>query len=293
MELFLAFLAYSFLGWVCETVYCSLGSRSFVNRGFLNGPLCPIYGFGALAVVWLLTPVRQSVLLVFVLGLLVTSALEYLTSYLMEQLFHAKWWDYSHYRFHIHGRVCLLNSLMFGGLSVVAVELVDPLVRGLIRAVPLWGQLLLGSGLALCLAADLVISVKAALELGGKLEEIHRLAEEARQRRQEYLELLEERIAQRLEQSREEMWEKFSRLTVQERLEQYRQRAKREGITGGESLEDAIQRLNARIRELSQARGYTKRRLLKAFPTMRSGRYQDALERLRESLDERRNNKKQ
>ena len=92
---FLYLVFYSFVGWLCETVYCSIGQRKLADRGFLNGPVCPIYGFGALGVVLLLRPVQQSPAAVFVLGMVLTSALEYLTSYAMEKLFSAKWWDYS------------------------------------------------------------------------------------------------------------------------------------------------------------------------------------------------------
>ena len=129
MQLFLAFLTYSFLGWVCETVYCSIGQRKFVNRGFLNGPLCPVYGFGAMAVLFFLRPVRENLLVLYLSGVLVTSVIEYITGFLLEKLFATKWWDYSTYRFNIHGRVCLRNSLMFGVLSVIAARVIDPVVQ--------------------------------------------------------------------------------------------------------------------------------------------------------------------
>ena len=90
-ELILKFTIYSFLGWLCETVYCSVGQRRFVYRGFLNGPVCPIYGFGALLVLFFLMDVKDNLLALFTAGMVVTSTLEYLTSFLMEKLFHAKW----------------------------------------------------------------------------------------------------------------------------------------------------------------------------------------------------------
>ena len=123
----LLFFIYSFLGWVCETVYCSIGGRRFVNRGFLNGPLCPVYGFGALIVVWAMQPFYKSVLLTFVAGVVLTSILEYITGWLLETLFHLKLWDYSERFLNINGRVCLKNSLMFGILAVVTVFYIHPL----------------------------------------------------------------------------------------------------------------------------------------------------------------------
>ena len=95
------FFIYSFLGWVCESTYCSLGERRWINRGFLAGPVCPVYGFGAVIVVTLLTPFAYSIPLLFLTGMAATSALEYLTGFLLETLFHTKWWDYSKRRFNI------------------------------------------------------------------------------------------------------------------------------------------------------------------------------------------------
>lgn len=129
MEILCYFLTYSFLGWVCECIYCSLAQGKWVNRGFCYGPYCPIYGFGAIFVILLLNPFKESVSCVFIFGMILTSLLEYVTSWLMEKLFHMKWWDYSHYRFNIHGRVCLLNSTLFGLMSIFVVEELHPHVQ--------------------------------------------------------------------------------------------------------------------------------------------------------------------
>ena len=111
----LLLLAYSFLGWCGEMVYCSIGQRRLCEkRGFLNGPICPIYGHGAIVVLLALDGGCDSPVLTFFLGAVLTSLVEYVTSYAMEKLFHMRWWDYSRYRFHINGRVCLLNSTLFG-----------------------------------------------------------------------------------------------------------------------------------------------------------------------------------
>ena len=121
LELFLHFVFYSFLGWVAETIYCSLLQGKFVYRGFLSGPVCPIYGFGAIFVITLLQPFKENILMLFLMGVVITSTLEYITSYLLEVIFHMKWWDYSKRKFNINGRVCAWNSSLFGILSVFAV----------------------------------------------------------------------------------------------------------------------------------------------------------------------------
>ena len=133
--LFLLFLIYSAVGWLCESVYCSVPARKFINRGFLNGPLCPIYGVGALLADALLTPVAWSLPLLFLGGAIVTSVLEYFTGWLLETLFHAKWWDYSNKKWNLHGRVCLRNSILFGLMCVILLRVLHPLLLGLVLRV--------------------------------------------------------------------------------------------------------------------------------------------------------------
>ena len=117
---FLWLMIYSIIGWVYESTICSIGHRKLINRGFLNGPVCPIYGTGAVLVLLVLGRIQNPVLLFFA-GALVTCSLEYLTSWLMEKLFHARWWDYSKRKFNIGGRVCLIGAVVFGAFSVVLV----------------------------------------------------------------------------------------------------------------------------------------------------------------------------
>ena len=125
---FLWLMIYSIIGWVYESTICSIGHRKLINRGFLNGPYCPIYGTGAVLVLLVLGRIQNPVLLFFA-GAVVTCSLEYLTSWLMEKLFHARWWDYSKRKFNIDGRVCLIGAVVFGAFSVVLV-LVFALVFG-------------------------------------------------------------------------------------------------------------------------------------------------------------------
>ena len=116
---FMLLMIYSFIGWVYESVLCSITQKTLVNRGFLNGPICPIYGFGALSVILLLKDIQHNLIALFLASMVVTGVLEYLTSYLLEHFFHAKWWDYSDQPFQIEGRVCLLGVTVFGLMSVL------------------------------------------------------------------------------------------------------------------------------------------------------------------------------
>lgn len=127
MVLFLYFWIISTLGWVMEVIVCSIEKRRFINRGFLIGPYCPIYGFGAVLMLSL-SPFKDKLLVVFLLAMSLCSILEYFASYLMEVLFKVRWWDYSHDPFNLNGRICLRNALAFGVLGMVLVSFVNPVI---------------------------------------------------------------------------------------------------------------------------------------------------------------------
>ena len=126
--LFLLFIIYSFLGWCMEMVVCYFATRKWVNRGFLIGPICPIYGWGCLLIILLLKRYLDDPLVLFVMSMVLCSLLEYYTSYLMEKLFKARWWDYSHKKYNINGRICLDNILAFGILGLLMMYFINPFV---------------------------------------------------------------------------------------------------------------------------------------------------------------------
>lgn len=109
--LFWIFFLYAFLGWCTEVSYAALVTGTFVNRGFLNGPVCPVYGFGAVIVLNCLTPLADNLLLLFLGSVALTSALEWFTGFVLEKLFHQRWWDYSDEPFNLSGYVCLRFSI--------------------------------------------------------------------------------------------------------------------------------------------------------------------------------------
>ncbi len=129
--LFLLFIIYSVTGWIIEVIATYPDTKCFVNRGFLIGPYCPIYGNCAIAMILLLHNVTNPILL-FILSIIICSAGEYVTSYVMEKLFHARWWDYTKNKFNLNGRICLVNSLAFGVLGFLLIKFVNPFVVGLI-----------------------------------------------------------------------------------------------------------------------------------------------------------------
>lgn len=125
---FLYFIIYSFIGWLMEVICKLFEYKRFINRGFLIGPICPIYGFGVLFIILLIGNDRSDVLAVFLKAILICSVLEYLTSYFMEKLFKARWWDYSDKLFNINGRICLQTMLPFGILGTLVIYIIHPLI---------------------------------------------------------------------------------------------------------------------------------------------------------------------
>lgn len=126
--IFMVFFIYSFLGFICETIFSSFKSRKFVNRGFLFGPYCPIYGFGSLFVIYCLSRYEKDPVVVFIMGCVITSCLEYFTSFILEKIFHNKWWDYSNNKYNVNGRICLQNTLLFGIGSLAIIYLCNPVI---------------------------------------------------------------------------------------------------------------------------------------------------------------------
>lgn len=161
-ELFIWIFFYSLLGWLYESFICSIfGERRFINRGFLLGPYCPIYGTGAI-LCWLVLRNNTNIFWVFLIAAALCCVVEYITSFCMEKVFHARWWDYSNMPFHLHGRICLYGGIIFGGGIVVVKFFVQPT---LMQLTALLNESWL-NGLALVLF--IVIGIDTVLTLGSQ-----------------------------------------------------------------------------------------------------------------------------
>lgn len=160
------FFFYSAAGWVVESLYCSIGEKRIINRGFLTGPMCPIYGTGALVMtVFLYNPFYDRPLYVFLLGMVFCDIVEYITSFLMELLFHARWWDYTYEFLNLKGRICLKHTLYWGIASVVFVYMIHPGVDSVIDAMS--DKLIIGitSAVLVVFIVDLIHSFAKALDI--------------------------------------------------------------------------------------------------------------------------------
>jgi len=165
LYLFLLFLIYSFLGWIAEVILAYYTHRKFINRGFLIGPYCPIYGVGVLLIVWLLKRYTDSVLVLFVLAMVICMVLEYVTSFVMEKLFNTRWWDYSNKKFNINGRICLETAIPFGIGGLIIMYVINPFFEGILDTLSNKAILVLGISLLVIFLSDLVVSLKVILRI--------------------------------------------------------------------------------------------------------------------------------
>jgi uncharacterized membrane protein len=167
--LFLLFLMYSFVGYICEIICSSIAQKKIVNRGFLCGPYCPIYGIGSLFVLACLLRFKRDPVLVFILGAIITSALEYFTSFILEKIFHNKWWDYEDYKCNINGRICLQNTLLFGLGSLVIIYVGNPITSKILKDMGPLAINITAICLALFFIADCIYSFIVAYNLRNRI----------------------------------------------------------------------------------------------------------------------------
>lgn len=273
-ETLLLFYCYAFLGWCAEVSYHAVVTGRFINRGFLNGPLCPIYGFGVMTVILLLSPIAENGPLLFTAALVLTSFLELLTGVLLEKLFHARWWDYSQEPFHLGPYVCLQFSLIWGSACVFVVRLLHPLLVSLIALLPLWLAVLILSLFSVSLVADLWTTVASATRMFRHLAHLESLSKEILH--------LSDCLGEKISDSTLE----FLELQKQgkERLVEYKEQL-------DEHREQLVLRLETAkeaYRQKLSAIPRSHRRLLRAFPSLRSITYPQMLKALREALESRR-----
>lgn len=162
---FLYFIILSILGWIMEVVLQLVQKHKFTNRGFLIGPYCPIYGCGGLLIALSLTRLKEYPVALFSMAILISGVLEYLTSYIMEKIFNARWWDYSNNKFNINGRVCLETIIPFGLLGVALVYFINPFILDNLNRLPSNVLNIIAIGLAILFVADLIVSLNIILNV--------------------------------------------------------------------------------------------------------------------------------
>lgn len=176
------FIIYSFLGWILESTVRTICERKIINTGFLIGPFCPIYGFGAIIMILFLNKFENNIILLFFISFIVLSIWEYVVGVLLEKLFKTKYWDYSKNRFNLKGRVCLTNSLAWGILGVLFIRYIHPFIQHLIGYVDYIYVAIIASIIALILLTDAIISVVKVKNIQTTLQKIEEINEQIKQK---------------------------------------------------------------------------------------------------------------
>lgn len=188
-KIVLLFFIYAFIGWLWETIYCSIKAKKFVYRCFLIGPYCPIYGFGVLAVLYLISPYQKNIVILYIFSALIVTLLEYVTSYGLEKLFHTTWWDYHDVPFNLNGRVALPISLFWGIGCVFIVKVVEPVVDTFVQSLMATFGIGLPVLIVVIMTIDLIYSV---FSLAAFQKELAKLSHEMETRKKAILEKITE-----------------------------------------------------------------------------------------------------
>ncbi|HIX58165.1 MAG TPA: hypothetical protein IAA45_00400 [Candidatus Blautia gallistercoris] len=255
------FVIYSFLGWVWETCYVSVKSRRFVNRGFVNGPFCTIYGFGAISVYLILRPLEGRWVLLFFGGMAVATALEYITAALMETIFHTTWWDYSEKKLNFQGRICLGASLGWGAFTLLLFRVLQPFVEWIVGLYSVTAGKTAVIVLALSYIVDFSFSAATAFQLSQKFPSLEQAVEE---KKAEFIRQLEKYRHLEPGQLVEEAGESLERLrdnftdTLLQRLDALELSQLKKGI-------DEIKK------QWASRQNYITRRYLRAYPHLNRG----------------------
>lgn len=275
----LIFYIYCFCGWVFESAVVSVQQRRPVNRGFLRGPMLPIYGFGATIMLHVSLPLAGHPIQIYFAGMVVATAFEYVVGVVMEAIFKVKYWDYSEHRFQFQGRICLQSSLAWGMLSVLLVYVLHPPVEYLLEQFNLLPLVFTASVLSVYFLTDVAASVKTALDFAKLLEE---------------LDTMRANVDAMREQFAAAAWQKRAELTAaaQEAREQLADAAQegRDRLTASAenarlqmylAIQDAEDQITDRIKNMKLSRKW----MVRGNPGLRSARFDKTLREVKDRLN--------
>lgn len=243
LKLFLYFIIYSFFGWLLESICKTIWEKKLVNSGFLHGPLCPIYGVGAIIMILFLNSFKNNILVLFIVSFVVLTIWEYIVGVLLEKLFNTRYWDYSNNKYNFQGRICLLNSFYWGILGVVFTLLIHPFIESKVELLPqnilIYTNIMLG----IYILVDTIVSVVKVNNIDIKIKTIAELGESLKEKLEE------------LKNIGENSTKAINKELIQEKIEELKQKQ------------------NRLIRKLYR---HTLR-LKRAFPTMKSEKISEFL----------------
>lgn len=275
----LIFYIYCFCGWVFESAVVSVQQKRPVNRGFLRGPMLPIYGFGATIMLHVSLPLAGHPVQIYFAGMVVATAFEYVVGVVMEAIFKVKYWDYSEHRFQFQGRICLQSSLAWGMLSVLLVYVLHPPVEYLLEQFNLLPLVFTASVLSVYFLTDVAASVKTALDFAKLLEE---------------LDTMRANVDAMREQFAAAAWQKRAELTAaaQEAREQLADAAQegRDRLTASAenarlqmylAIQDAEDQITDKIKNMKLSRKW----MVRGNPGLRSARFDKTLREVKDRLN--------
>lgn len=286
------FIIYAFIGWCTEVVYAAVSTGKLVNRGFLNGPVCPIYGFGVLAVIGLLAPVKNNLLLLYTGSVVLTSLIEFVTGWILEKVFNHKWWDYSEYPFNIKGYICLKFSLAWGTACLLIINAIHPLIQNSVSYINIEAGKIILSIFLTVITVDVIATVQTVLKLNRQLSKINEMAAKIRSISDDMAEKISEEsisIVEKGEELKAAIEEQKLAVSgiIEERLSEVEGTIEDRKEIISKKIEEKkaiIRQLKINQDEILNISFFGERRLLNAFPGIKSKRYKEALEDLKEKI---------
>lgn len=303
-ELVWIFIIYAFIGWCTEVSYAALDTGKFVNRGFLNGPYCPIYGCGVVIVVAILTPLKESLLILFVGSFVLTTTLEFVTGFILEKVFHNKWWDYSDKPFNIKGYICLKFSILWGLACTFIMDVLHPLIYKAITWIPFIPGVILLSIFMCVFIVDCCITVSTILKFNKRLKIMDEMAASIHKLSDEIGENIYENVTGVIEKSEEfqenhaELIDKITETTevtkakitettgaAREKFADAFEEKRKEYIDAREEKKNQLAELSKKYEKLLAEKNNGFRRLIAAFPDMKSRDNNEMLEKYKLRLN--------
>lgn len=309
------FFIYGFLGWCYESAYVSIKHKQWVNRGFVRGPLLPLYGSGAILLLFVTIPFRENLFLMFVAGAIGATLLEYVTGVAMEALFKVRYWDYSKRKFNFQGHICLAATTLWGVFAIVIVKIVHRPIENLVMGLPETIVEIFVMFMTVVFAADFALSFKAAMDIRDvliKLEEVQREMERMQKRLDVILAFAEDSREQvvlntyeRLDELTESLEERFARVKelrekldarideeIRERSEEWKER-KEEWKGKSDAYKEELEelRINFRVNmekrfQLLHRKDFFRRDMIRSNPSMISKQFKEALEDVKRAAKE-------
>lgn len=274
-------LIYSLIGWVLEVSFAACVHGKFVNRGFLSGPVCPIYGFGVAIVYLMLKPLAHTWIWLFLGSAILTSLLEYITGYVLEKMFGQRWWDYSDMKFNLNGYICLEFSIVWGVVCVFAVKVLFPLTDMLINIVPFVLGVVLEAVFGIIMLADIVYTTNRVLGFNRDMKRLKALSDALEKNSCK----IGEAVAENTLEAREKLEE--TKEKIEESKEKFEENNKDKILAAREKIEETKEKYKETKERYDEAlKGFSAKykRILTAFPKLKSKKYQQYLNDVKNKL---------